>query len=188
METCPNCKSRLNIDEKYSGKCFSCGATFEFSLPNDKKSRFENNTKKNLCKFLIGLFCISAIICLLIYINSNEEYTIAKGDVALEKVNALQSNIWNLNPDVDTSELDKVVLKRNICIGGLIISIIGVIICCIILYGERNKPIVTKPKNNTQNTNYSIQSKLQELEQIYKNNLITEEEYKSKRKEIIDKL
>ena len=188
METCPNCKSKLNIDEKSSGKCFSCGATFESSLPNDKKSRFENNTKNNLCKFLIGLFCISAIICLLIYIGSNEEYTIAKGDVALEKVNSLQSNIWNLNPDVSTSELDKIVLKRNICIGGMVISIIGVIICCIILHSEQNKPIVTEPKNNIQNTNCSIQLKLQKLEQIYKNNLITEEEYENKRKEMLDKL
>ena len=137
---------------------------------------------------MIGLFCISAIICLLIYIGSNEEYTIAKGDVALEKVNSLQSNIWNLNPDVSTSELDKIVLKRNICIGGMVISIIGVIICCIILHSEQNKPIVTEPKNNIQNTNCSIQLKLQELEQIYKNNLITEEEYENKRKEILDKL
>ena len=53
---------------------------------------------------------------------------------------------------------------------------------------EQNKPIVTEPKNNIQNTNYSIQLKLQELEQIYKNNLITEEEYENKRKEILDKL
>ena len=41
----------------------------------------------------------------------------------------------------------------------------------------------TKP----QNTNYSTQTKLQELEQIYKNNLITQEEYENKRKEIINK-
>ena len=100
----------------------------------------------------------------------------------------MQSNIWNLNPDVSTSELDKIVLKRNICIGGMIISIIGIIICCIILHSEQNKTIITEPKNNIQNTNYSIQLKLQELEQIYKNNLITEGEYENKRKEILDKL
>lgn len=183
METCPNCKSKLNIDEKSSGKCFSCGTSFESSLPNDKKSHFENNTKNNLSKFLIGLFCITFIVCLFIYIGSNKEYTIAKGDVALEKANSLQSNIWNLNPDVNMSEFNKVVLKRNICIGGMIISIICVIICCIILYSEQNIPIVTKPQNN----NYSTQTKLQELEQIYKNNLITQEEYENKRKEIINK-
>lgn len=37
MDICPNCKSKLNIDEKASGKCFSCGTTFESSLPNVNK-------------------------------------------------------------------------------------------------------------------------------------------------------
>lgn len=185
METCPNCGKVLSEDEKIIYKCMSCKQQIKLEYNQNNNI---NNTKNKLCKFLIGLFCISAIICLLIYIGSNEEYTIAKGDVALEKVNLLQSNIWNLNPDVDTSGLDKIVLKRNICIGGMVISIIGVIICCIILYNEQNKPIVTKPNNNIQNTNCSIQLKLQELEQIYKNNLITEEEYENKRKEILDKL
>lgn len=35
MENCPNCKSLLNVDENASGKCFSCGASFESSLPQD---------------------------------------------------------------------------------------------------------------------------------------------------------
>lgn len=34
MDICPKCKSKLNVDEKASGKCFSCGTTFESSLPN----------------------------------------------------------------------------------------------------------------------------------------------------------
>lgn len=186
METCPNCKSKLNIDEKSSGKCFSCGATFESSLPNDKKIHFENNTKNNLCKFLIGLFCIIIIICLFVYIDSNEEYTIAKGDVALEKVNSLQSNIWNLNPNVNTSKLDKIIFKRNICVGSIIISVIGIIICSIILYDKSNK--TEQITTNTQHISNLTQSKLQELEQIYKANLITQEEYNNKRKEILDKL
>lgn len=185
METCPNCKSKLNIDEKSSGKCFSCGATFESSLPNDKNSHFENNAKNNLCKFLIGLFCITAIICLFVYTGSNKEYTIAKGDVALEKANSLQSNIWNLNPDVNTSKLDKIVLKRNIYIVSIIVSVIGIIICYIVLYSESNK--VKQKIIRPQYTNNYTQSKLQELEQIYINNLITQEEYESKRKEILNK-
>ena len=69
----------------------------------------------------------------------------------------------------------------------MIISVIGTIICCIILYGEQNKRIVTKYQIDNQNTNFSTKSKLQELEHIYKNNLITEEEYNNKRKEIINK-
>ncbi len=29
MENCPKCGEKLNIDEKSSGKCFSCGGKFE---------------------------------------------------------------------------------------------------------------------------------------------------------------
>ena len=39
MDICPNCKSKLNIDEQASGKCFTCGATFESSLPKDDKQQ-----------------------------------------------------------------------------------------------------------------------------------------------------
>lgn len=186
MEICPNCKSKLNIDEKSSGRCFSCGATFESSLPNYKNTCFKNNIKNNLCKFLIGIFSILSILCLFIFISSKEEYTIAKGEVATKKVNAIQSNIWDLNPSVDTSKLEKIELKRNICIGGIFINIVGVAACCIILFSKSNKTQSSITK--TQLTNNSTKSKLQELEQIYKSNLITEEEYKSKRKEIINKL
>ena len=44
--------------------------------------------------------------------------------------------------------------------------------------------------NNTMviSSSNSTQEKLQELEHIYKNNLITEEEYENKRKEILNKL
>lgn len=183
MENCPNCGKVLSEEEKIIYKCTSC----QQKLMLEYKQINNSNTKKILCKFLIGLFCTVAIICLLIYIWSNEEYIIAKGDVALEKVNSLQSNIWDLNPDIDTSELDKIVLKRSSCIVCMIISVIGTIICCIILYGEQNKRIVTKYQIDNQNTNFSTKSKLQELEHIYKNNLITEEEYNNKRKEIINK-
>jgi predicted PurR-regulated permease PerM len=98
----------------------------------------------------------------------------------------MQSNIWNLDPDVDTSKFNDIELKRNICVCGIIVSVIGVIICCIILYGKSTKTgqIIIK----TQHINNSTQSKLHELEQIYKDNLITQEEYDNKKKEILDKL
>ena len=47
MDICPKCKSKLNIDEKSSGRCFSCGATFESSLAKDDKQynyRSSDNT------------------------------------------------------------------------------------------------------------------------------------------------
>ena len=38
------------------------------------------------------------------------------------------------------------------------------------------------------NSNNTTQSKLKELEQIYKDNLITEEEYNAKRQELLSKM
>lgn len=38
MDNCPKCQSKLNIDEKCSGRCFSCGATFESPLPKDNRN------------------------------------------------------------------------------------------------------------------------------------------------------
>lgn len=52
METCPNCKSKLNIDEKSSGKCFSCGATFESSLPKENKQLNYNSYDNTVAKLI----------------------------------------------------------------------------------------------------------------------------------------
>lgn len=35
---CPKCKTLLNNDEKASGKCFNCGATFSSVLPKTKNN------------------------------------------------------------------------------------------------------------------------------------------------------
>lgn len=43
MEKCPKCGSSLNTDEKASGKCFSCGITFESNLPKQKNSSYSND-------------------------------------------------------------------------------------------------------------------------------------------------
>ncbi len=194
----------------------------------ENSSNTNVNTKKALCKFFIGLFCITAFTCLVIFSRSREDYIHEKADVAWDKINALQSGIRN--PNVNTSELDKIVQKRNACIGGMIISIIAVIVCSIILYCEnKNTP---QPKDNSVNpipktdpveqveksepvkqiektdpveqvektepvepnnfiinnseTQKSMQSKLKELKQLYEDELITKEEYDSKRKELLD--
>ena len=45
---CPKCKTILNSDEKASGKCFNCGATFSSSLPEPKSSSsFSSNSGEN---------------------------------------------------------------------------------------------------------------------------------------------
>ena len=37
---CPKCGSTLNNDEKASGKCFSCGETFESNIPQKDKVHY----------------------------------------------------------------------------------------------------------------------------------------------------
>lgn len=37
MDICPKCKAKLNMDEKTSGRCFSCGEVFESSLYKESK-------------------------------------------------------------------------------------------------------------------------------------------------------
>ncbi|MBD5554378.1 MAG: hypothetical protein HDQ95_03275 [Roseburia sp.] len=62
METCPNCKSKLNIDEKSSGRCFSCGTAFEPSLSKER-SQFSYSTSDNTIAKLIKI-CGFVIIVL----------------------------------------------------------------------------------------------------------------------------
>lgn len=144
----------------------------------------ENSIKNNLCKFLIGLFSLTFIVCLYLFFASNSEYTIAKGDVASKKIDAMQSNIWNLEPDVDTSNLDQITLKRNIYIGGMITSTLGIIICCIILFSKSSSVKYVTDSPNKETSNASKFQKLSEL--YYDKKLITKEEYESKREELLN--
>lgn len=44
---CPKCKTLLNNDEKASGKCFNCGASFSSVLPEEKKANSTHDTVSN---------------------------------------------------------------------------------------------------------------------------------------------
>lgn len=35
MDHCPKCNQTLNVDEKASGRCFTCGETFSSPIPQD---------------------------------------------------------------------------------------------------------------------------------------------------------
>lgn len=61
MDICPNCKSKLNIDEKASGKCFSCGTAFEPSLPKDN-TRYDFHLSDNTVAKAIKICGIVIII------------------------------------------------------------------------------------------------------------------------------
>ena len=74
METCPNCGKVLSEEEKIIYKCTSC----QQKLMPEYKQINNSNTKKILCKFLIGLFCTVAIICLLIYAELESEIPVCK--------------------------------------------------------------------------------------------------------------
>lgn len=151
------------------------------------------STKQTLCKFLIGLFAIAILVCGVIYSDTKDDYISAKADVARQKIDSLQSNIWNLNPSADTSELDKVNQKRYICIGGIIVSAIGIVICGIVLYGARNDYQKQYYKSSGKNINTGsggsgTQTKLQELKSMYEKNLITEDEYNKKKQELLNRM
>lgn len=60
MNQCPKCKSILNNDEKASGKCFSCGATFESNLPQNTIS--EINYNENTIAKMIKVIAITILI------------------------------------------------------------------------------------------------------------------------------
>ncbi len=54
VEHCPSCKSKLNIDEKSSGKCFSCGTTFDPFIP-DANKQIEGISSDNIVANLIKI-------------------------------------------------------------------------------------------------------------------------------------
>lgn len=185
MEKCPKCGSSLNTDEKASGRCFNCGTIFESSLPITSNNEYISNKTNNVCFFLCVMSVVTFVICLLIFIGTKQEYIIEKGNVASEKINSI--SIYNLNPDVNTDALDKLVIKRTMCIIGIVISIMIGIISAIILKSPSTSNNNIKPQiNNIDDKN--IKYKLQELQSLLESNLITEEEFLSKKKEILDKM
>ena len=60
MNQCPKCKSILNNDDKASGKCFSCGATFESNLPQNTIP--EINYNENTIAKIIKVIAIAMLI------------------------------------------------------------------------------------------------------------------------------
>lgn len=113
MDICPNCKSKLNIDEKASGKCFSCGTTFESSLPKDNQQYYMNHINKcsNCGKIL-----------------SEDEKTIYKCTSYGTRIKSYLSSI----------QIDNTVSKAiKIC--GIAIIILGTILSFIVAGGNGQK-------------------------------------------------
>ncbi len=190
MDKCPKCGSLLNIDEKASGLCFTCKATFKTAISQEQIFNMHENSKKNyLVKFILCLSIIFLILFLFVLSGTKQEYIIEKGNVAQKKITAMQNNIWNTNPSVNTDELDKIIKKRSICIIGMIVStIVGSSCIIIIKSSSSNKTIVKRDKNTFESNSESISNRLQELKSLLDQGLITQEEYELKKGDILKRL
>ena len=78
MDICPNCKTKLNIDEKASGKCFSCGATFESSLFKDNKQfnyqSSDNTVAKSIKVCGIIIIILGTILSFIVAGGNGQKY------------------------------------------------------------------------------------------------------------------
>lgn len=74
---CPKCKTLLNNDEKASGKCFNCGASFSSVLPEDKKGTQTSDATSN--ENTVGGI-LKAIGILILIIGTIGSIVIAGGD------------------------------------------------------------------------------------------------------------
>ncbi|WP_302620666.1 hypothetical protein [uncultured Muribaculum sp.] len=78
MDICPNCKSKLNIDEKSSGKCFSCGTTFESSLPKGNTQFNYQSSGNTVAKAIktcgIAIIIVGTILSFIVAGGSGGQY------------------------------------------------------------------------------------------------------------------
>lgn len=79
MENCPKCHEKLNIDEKASGRCFSCGTSFSSSIPKDSgesvhytKDNATDNTVAKIIKIIGIVIIIFGTIGSIIIANVNQ--------------------------------------------------------------------------------------------------------------------
>lgn len=61
MDFCPKCNSKLSADEKFSGRCFKCNASFEEFAPDENK-RYPNTLFSNSVSKAIKICGIIIII------------------------------------------------------------------------------------------------------------------------------
>lgn len=144
-----------------------------------------NNTKKNVCIFLITVFAIAIIASFCMYNSTEASYESAKAHDRYEDSRDSKEKLQDIESE------------RNLCMIVGWGSGIGLILCSIILYSSENYkntliaegkiPSESSTKINNNNDN-NTQSKLTELKSLYDSQLITEDEYNQKRKELLDKM
>ena len=63
MIKCQKCGNELNIDEQASGKCFSCGATFNSVLAEDKTIESSDSDRDvNLISGMLKMVAVAIFI------------------------------------------------------------------------------------------------------------------------------
>lgn len=134
MDHCPKCGSELNIDEKASGRCFTCNSVFESILPADKKNStqrtlYSNNGRCPNCGKIL----------------TEEEKIIYKCSACGKRFLTRTSKD---NSERELHEAVKQIAKdvrffRNLVIGFIIISIVF----AIVYYNIYMKPLVELAKN-----------------------------------------
>ena len=140
MDHCPNCGSELNIDEKASGRCFTCNSVFESILPADKKNStqrtpYSNNGRCPYCGKIL----------------TEDEKSIYKCSTCGKRFLRDTANENRTSKDNSERELHEAVKHiakdvrffRNLVIGFIIISIVF----AIVYYNIYMKPLVELAKN-----------------------------------------
>lgn len=78
MDICPNCKSKLITEEKSSGRCFSCGAKIESTLPKEDNRinhlSTDNTTAKAIKICGIIIIILGTIFSFIIASETGKEY------------------------------------------------------------------------------------------------------------------
>lgn len=138
--------------------------------------------KKRIAALFLLLFIVLFFVCLYYNNLSKTDLIHAKGDVARAEAEAYRN--WIRDPDVDTSELDSVVLKRNLYTCGMVISVISSVVCIIILASKEDD---SEKSSDSIHTHNNIPDKLQQLKSMLDSNIITEQEYESKKQELLNK-
>ena len=82
MENCPKCNERLNIDEKSSGRCFSCGATFSSTIPKDDEqasfSTYSNASDNVVAKVVKALGVIIIVLGTIVsFVITHDNFSLA---------------------------------------------------------------------------------------------------------------
>lgn len=148
-----------------------------------------NQTKRNICIFLVILFSLGIIVSIGIYNAHNSDYIIERGNVAQLNVHSILAG--NLYADYSSRKLEALEKERTICKVVAISSSIGLIITIIILASSK-KSFSTNitPESTEQNDldaiSTSLSSKLNELNDLKEQGLITEEEYYTLRNKILN--